>query len=303
MWPSTGPPGEKAMEEPDPALLDIGDCGRTSLAWEGLGSSVWARSTMLSGPAKNRSVPGSLSRVPVVDGNATARVRELEGSTVIGKGEIHLWFAPLDLPPGALAAMAETMDPGELARGAIYRFELHRRRYVTAHAALRRILSTYTGLAPRRIRYASEAFGRPQLAPDINPGRLDFSLSHSGGLAAVAIARGHRVGIDVEQLKGLSPEDELVERTLSTEEWSAWRRRPPEARTGAFLWWWTRKEACLKADGHGLRGDPRHVPVGTDSDGGPHWSLVTPYGHARPRWAVCSLDVIPGFVASVAVVV
>jgi 4'-phosphopantetheinyl transferase len=219
----------------------------------------------------------------------------------IGGNEIHLWCVQLDVPGGSLTAMAETLDPGERDRAERFRFESDWGRYVAAHGALRRILSAYVGLAAAEIRYTSEACGRPRLAPAINPRKLDFSLSHSGELAMVAVAGDGRVGMDLEMMRDLPLEHELAERSLSAGEWSEWWRYPAEARAKAFLYGWTRKEACLKADGRGLRRDPRQVPVGFGTDKEQRWSHVMPDGSEQPGWAVCSLELIPGFVASVAV--
>ena len=289
------------MGIPEPTIAAVGDCGSMLPATEGL----WCLPLSFSANAPKRrmvrNAPALLSRVPVVDGETSSQGSVHDGSIEIGRGEIHLWFVQLELMREALSAMAESLDPGERDRAARRRFEPHRNQYVAAHGALRRVLSAYLGLPAGDIRYASQPFGRPQLAPVINPGSLDFSLSHSGGLAVVAVAGERRVGVDVEELRDLRLEHELAEQTLSAAEWAEWRRYPAEVRTRAFLRLWTRKEACLKVDGRGLRRDLRQVPVGSDMDGGLRWSRVTPYGHGQPGWAVCSLEVIPGYMASVAV--
>jgi 4'-phosphopantetheinyl transferase len=289
------------MGMPEPSLLTVEDRTRPLPAWEGPRPiALWATTKP---PGRGRAELGSavFERAPVADGETTPRVGEGDGSIEIGGDEIHVWCVQLDVPCGSLTTMAETLGPGERDRAERFRFESDWGRYVAAHGALRRILSAYVGLPPGQIRYTSGACGRPRLAPDINPHKLDFNLSHSGELAMVAVAGDGRVGVDLEMMRDLPLEHELAERSLSAGESSEWWHYPAEARTKAFLYGWTRKEACLKADGRGLRRDPRQVPVGFGTAKGQRWSHVMPDGSEQPGWAVCSLELIPGFVASVAV--
>jgi len=283
------------------SLLKVGTTERMGLGWEG--SRCLARWAPAE-PVKNAKVRGvrvASNLVPVVDGDTSPRAFVRDRQIEPGEGEIHLWEAPLEVPQEALTTMAETLDGGERTRAERYRFETHRRQYIAAHGALRRILSQYAGLPPASIRYRYDAFGRPQLAPEMDPSGLDFSLSHSGELAIVAVAGSGRVGADVEELRDLAWEYGLAGQILSADEWSEWRRCPVQARTEALLRLWTRKEACLKADGLALRKDPRQVPVGLDFNLGSCWSCVRPFGHGGPRWAVCTLKLNPGYLASVAV--
>ena len=148
---------------------------------------------------------------------------------------------------------------------------------VPAGLTLRRVLALYLGEAPEEIELTEGEHGKPRLAGE--PARLSFNLSHSGGLALVAVARDREVGVDVERVK---PERDLValaERALAPEEAGAVREAAEPERARLFYELWTRHEARLKCLGVGLA--------------------------TRPAWppqpvAVQALPVDPGFAAAVA---
>jgi 4'-phosphopantetheinyl transferase len=84
----------------------------------------------------------------------------------------------------------------------IHRFfqERHRRRFVVAHSALRRILAGYTARPAHELEFRSGPQGMPALAysrAGMRPG-LEFNLSHSANLALVAVAWERPVGVGLE---------------------------------------------------------------------------------------------------------
>jgi 4'-phosphopantetheinyl transferase len=82
---------------------------------------------------------------------------------------------------------------------------------------------------------------------------LHASLSHTGGMIAVAVSRRGPVGIDVEAVRPL-PALALSKRWFAPEE-TEWLLGLPEDRAGVgFLLLWTGKEAVAKLYGTGLRG-------------------------------------------------
>ena len=109
---------------------------------------------------------------------------------------------------------------------------------------------TWTGDDPRTVRFAYGPQGKPRL---VDARGLTFNLTHSGGLALIAIARGRRVGIDLERIREIAESDQIANSFFSRRERDDIRdRETPELRTRAFLACWTRKEAYIKARGAGL---------------------------------------------------
>jgi 4'-phosphopantetheinyl transferase len=83
---------------------------------------------------------------------------------------------------------------------------------------------------------------------------VQFSISHSGAMAVVAVSLDQRVGVDIECTERIIlPEVASV----FTPEEQRWVRNDPRR----FLTLWTRKEAVLKADGKGLHHDLHLVDV------------------------------------------
>ncbi|MFW3473310.1 4'-phosphopantetheinyl transferase family protein [Streptomyces microflavus] len=116
---------------------------------------------------------------------------------------------------------------------------------------------------------------------------LHFSLAHSRGLIAVAVAP-RVIGVDVERLP--SPETvEACARALHPGEQAELAAAPPGERRAHFGRLWTRKEAYLKALGTGLSRHPRTDYLGSDLS-------------RRPaRWAVLDLPAGPEHAAAIAV--
>ena len=122
-----------------------------------------------------------------------------------------------------------------------------------ARAALRGILAGYLGESDPQLVAAPS--GKPGLATA--PERLSFNLSHSGGLALIAVAPGDvEVGVDVERIRPRRDLARLAARWLPAADATAVVAAPPEEREAAFYAAWTRHEARVKCTGAGLAGPP-----------------------------------------------
>jgi 4'-phosphopantetheinyl transferase len=153
------------------------------------------------------------------------------------------------------------------------------------------------------IRYAYNAFGKPGLSPDLG-GRLEFNLSHSDGLAVIAIASDSAVGVDLECIRAKSDLAEIARRFYSAAEAEQLNALPGHVRAEAFTRCWTMKEACLKACGGGLAIplDRVAVPVTAASAPGPVDVRVAANDVVpAARWSVYSLHPGPGFVGALAI--
>lgn len=125
-------------------------------------------------------------------------------------------------------------------------------RYLAAHVALRDILGQLLRRRPETLEFTRTRYGKPMLSDS----PLAFSLSHSSGVALVAVAPGPTVGVDVE-CGDLSSHTGLVEAIAGPAELA----RVERLSNREFRWLWTAKEAVLKAYGTGLHTDPRDVAV------------------------------------------
>ncbi|MCZ2147248.1 MAG: 4'-phosphopantetheinyl transferase superfamily protein [Bryobacterales bacterium] len=142
----------------------------------------------------------------------------------------------------------DVLDQEERRRASRFRFETLRAKYILAHGFLRELLGCYLHMDARKITFTFNAYGKPGVAC----GGLQFNLSHSGSLAAVAISMEAPVGIDIEEIRPLPDLCGLTQRFFAASEQNAVHAFPPHQRETAFFTYWTRKEALVKGLGQGF---------------------------------------------------
>jgi len=86
---------------------------------------------------------------------------------------------------------------------------------------------------------------------------IDFNISHSGLLVACAIARGARVGIDIENHQLINIYN--LRAQFTPKEWDELENT--ENAQSLFYKLWVQKEALLKADGSGLSISPSTLEI------------------------------------------
>ncbi len=172
-------------------------------------------------------------------------------NVVLAADEIHLWSWPLDLLASRVEALRLVLSDEEGRRADRFRTGQLRDRFVAGRGTLRSVLARYLGLPPRQLQLAYEPLGKPLLAPAGGQCRVHFNISHSHGLALLAVADGREVGVDLEQIRPMPNAARLVERFFSPQENDQWRQLPPETQPTAFFQAWTRKEGL--AEGHRQR--------------------------------------------------
>lgn len=214
---------------------------------------------------------------------------------VLAPGEVHVWRVRLDLPAPAVRRYADLLDAGERARAAGCRLPLERARHVAAHGALRTVLARYTGQAPADLRLHRTARGRPRLAPAPGadagaapgPAGLDFNLSHSGGLALIAVTRTGTVGVDLELVRTDLDHRAMAARFLDPADARLIAALPPAAGRHAFFTRWTWREAYAKAADVPV---PRRLSTGAQD----------PTTITVGRWKLSNLPLDKGYCATVA---
>ena len=204
-----------------------------------------------------------------------------------GAHDVQLWTIALDAPGSGEAADWRCLEPAEQARAARLVFAADRRRFIARRAALRRLVARRTGAEPAALRWACGRFGRLHL-----PGhQLDFSLSHRGERALIALAGSgrpgpcppQRLGIDLERIAPGHAEPAMLQAHLAADALAPCSAALQAGQSRPFFRWWTVIEAMAKARGTGLAEEPPvpaaaawlHGPVQLpDEEGLPwHWQL------------------------------
>ncbi|MDQ4075086.1 MAG: 4'-phosphopantetheinyl transferase superfamily protein [Chloroflexota bacterium] len=171
---------------------------------------------------------------------------------LLGRDEVHVWRASLDLPLPRVVELRRVLATEEMERADRFIFERDRRHFTVARGILRLLLGRYLGRAPDTLQFQYSAYGKPALAGRPERHNLHFNLSHSGSLVLYAVTRDREVGVDVEQSTRDVDHEQLARRFFSSIENAALGALPPHQRPEAFFHCWTRKEAYIKAIGEGL---------------------------------------------------
>ncbi|MFE6865730.1 4'-phosphopantetheinyl transferase family protein [Kitasatospora sp. NPDC057692] len=153
---------------------------------------------------------------------------------------IDVWLIPTDQPEPVVRALRELLDPAERVRadGPDPRFG---RRFTVAHGAVRLLAGARLGRDPARLVWRRGPHGKPEIDG------LAVNQSASGALAAVALAEGRAVGVDVEEVRDARSALRLARRYFPAAEAALVAADPAPAERFTALW--CRREACVKAYG------------------------------------------------------
>lgn len=198
---------------------------------------------------------------------------------------VHVWRASLEFEPERLGRFAQTLSDDERARAQRFLFERDRNSFIAARGILRDLLARYVGCAPRDLEFIYGPQGKPALSDGNTSNPFRFNLSHSHGLAVLAVTRESEIGVDVEKIKPERAGEELARRYFSPAEVEELLALPADQRAEGFFLCWTRKEAYVKALGEGLRFPLDRFRVSL-SPGQP----AQLYRDAGARWSVKAFD-------------
>lgn len=200
--------------------------------------------------------------------------------------QLDLWLVRQPRTEEGVQALAVAeLDDRERDRAASFIRPPDRVLYTAAHIALRRLLGSYLGTAPRDVRFFREPcpgcgdpHGRPAVEGPLGTRPpLHFSLSHSSGLALVGVA-GAPLGVDVEKLPAVDTISVCAPALHPGERAELEALEDDQARRWAFGQLWTRKEAYLKGIGTGLSRALSADYLGAGGEGAPPtppgWTII-----------------------------
>lgn len=231
----------------------------------------------------------------------TIEVGTSGGTPDLAQDEVQVWFADLDPLDAVVQRMSKTICPEEYQRAMNFRFQHDRRRFIVAHAILRRILGFYLNIAPQQISFRRGQFGKLSLAEGLEESQLQFNMSHSGSGALYAMAKGRKVGADLELIRPLPDMRSLAKDCFSNSENAVLDALPEPDRLRGFFDGWTRKEAFLKATGYGLSLSTTAVEVSLAPGAGARELKVLDSQHTQTGWMLVSLALSPEYSAAVVI--
>jgi 4'-phosphopantetheinyl transferase len=220
--------------------------------------------------------------------------------------EVHLWSVPLNVEEDLARVLERCLSGEERRQIARLRFARQRRARVLSRGLLRHVLAAYVGLPAERLRFRDGPFGKPELeqvadertAAEANIG---FNLSHSAELMLVAVARTHRVGVDVERNRPIDQAERIARRYFSVSERTSINAAPAVRTTEAFLRAWTRKEAVAKAMGESIVRSLGRLEVTVAQDEPARLLAIDGDASRAADWSLFHLDPAEGYTGALAV--
>lgn len=199
---------------------------------------------------------------------------------------VHLVQISDKLPETFVQDWEPLIPSSEIERVARLRNPQDHRRAMTRSILTRLIVGKFLLMPAEQIVFGVSDFGKPFIVfPD---SCLQFNLSHSGDEILWGFSWSAAIGVDIEILRPIGDTDLIVNRFMRSDERAQFQSVRPDQKAKAFLAWWTRKEACVKALGLGLSVPLQHivVPICLESA---HAPVVLPL--SRQPWTLFGFNI------------
>ena len=194
---------------------------------------------------------------------------------------LDVWRVNLDEHQGF-----DLLSDDERKRADRFLIAAKRHEFTVARSALRQVLARRLERSPESLVFELGEHGRPEL-PDEN--QLNFNLSHSEGVALIALAPVEFLGVDVERRRDGRPFGRLAQRFFSTLETRDYQTQDEPDPAIVFYRGWTRKEAYLKAWGTGLTFSSRRFSLSLGEEAARVLETGMP-GDDGAGWTFADLD-------------
>ena len=171
---------------------------------------------------------------------------------------IDIWIASFK-KLSFLASKISCLSDKEHHRANKFHFIKDKMHYELSHVFLRHILHTYySHISPSEWQFSLAKHGKPYILNKLTE-PLNFTLSKSENMVAIAFSKDYDIGIDIEKVAELPTTDfyNLVFTNHEKELLHSSRHNEKEA----FYTLWTLKEAYIKAMGTGFSYDPTHIDL------------------------------------------
>ncbi len=212
---------------------------------------------------------------------------------VLGPEEVVVWLGRVSA--GLEAECQQVLSEDERGRAERIVVEWARAEFVVGRGMLRRILGGSLGCGAEAVRFGVGRKGKPFV-----DGGVEFNVSHSKGMVAIAVCRSAVVGVDVEGVDEGIEALEIARGQFAAGEITRIERERESGRARAFYEIWTRKEALMKAHGDGLGLGLSGFEVGIGREG-EEAVRVSPGGVMEATYFVRGLEVGEGYAGALAV--
>ena len=217
----------------------------------------------------------------------------------LGRDEVQVWTATVPVGEWGQTVPDHILSGDEWERAERFSVGEPRRQFVFGRTFLRQLLGACRKVDPSTLVFGYGLRGKPFLAQSCIGGDLRFNLSHSGRMAAIALACGREIGVDIESIHRLEDWSPLTGRVFSQRELNELRSLPDRLQREAFFQGWTRKEAYLKATGEGLTDTLPCIEVTLGSGKKPEFIGLPAGPEAARLWEIRTVPLPPGYVGAI----
>jgi 4'-phosphopantetheinyl transferase len=211
---------------------------------------------------------------------------------------VDIWRVSMVVSDQTSMTLKSILSIDENDRAAHFHFPVDRNRFIVAHGCLRNILARYLHCAPEQLQFSLGKYGKPALRLEQG---IQFSLSHSGESALIAVTQHRRIGVDLEHTRDDLSVLSFAARYFSKAEFAELQTLPLEQREHAFFQFWVLKEAYVKAQGVGLSLPLDSFDVSLSADQPSLLCATRPNPQEAVRWTLQVVEVATGYKAAIAV--
>ena len=176
----------------------------------------------------------------------------------IEDGEIVVLFFKLNSDEDECESLLKNLPDHEQHRANEFQCLNDRVGYIKCRNVLRKTLATWLECEPKELNITCSEHGKPYLEHSQN---IEFNITHTKGLAAIAFSKTFTIGIDTENTEREVNLVHLSEKVFNEKERFLISSETPQNQKKMFFRLWTAKEAFLKNTGLGLRLDPKKINV------------------------------------------
>lgn len=184
--------------------------------------------------------------------------------------------------------MAVLLSPEEKSRSKAFHFERDAQRYICSHGVLRTILGLYTDQSPHLIPFSYGEKGKPRLN---QPGQIQFNISHTKDVLAIAVTSCCTVGVDIESCIQFSNMKGVAKEIMCHGEYLTYLSLGSEEQVEYFYRSWVRKEAVTKAWGSGLISDLREFSVMGKKGENKEKTCILSDNSGQGTWCVADFEI------------
>lgn len=172
------------------------------------------------------------------------------------------------------------------------------REYVVTRGLLRQALAQVLNRDATSFHFNYTESNKPWLDEKINGQSIAMNVTHSHGIALVALSLDRQLGIDIEKIREEIEYEKLSKRFFSEHEYDALKNYQGD-KVQAFFAIWTRKEAFVKAVGKGIAFGLSQFDVNIDPQAEPEMLATRWDENDVSNWFMSGVDVPDGYLATV----